>query len=228
MFCACGWPMQSSFCFAPAAGLCKAVFVSAPLGFEKIVFFDFRRIKKSQNSLILRVKVSKLPYFEGFSTQNYHQRIGREKSYPTIYFLSPTELRSPSYARFCTHIMMSLSCVSTIIVVRRSPVANRRYTMVIIHAYIMARGHCNQATKTHESSQDVSRARSALGVRGPCPRVGGAGGAAAPPRGLAERTSRGTSFQGTSLGGPRNQPERVPRGTRARDGPVQDTDYSGT
>ena len=51
----------------------------------------------------------------------------------------------------------------------------------------MARGHCNQATKTHESSQDVSRARSALGVWEPCPRVGGAGGAAAPPRGLAER-----------------------------------------
>ena len=48
----------------------------------------------------------------------------------------------------------------------------------------MARGHFNQATKTHELSQDVSRARSALGVRGRCPRVGGAGGAAAPQRGL--------------------------------------------
>ena len=53
----------------------------------------------------------------------------------------------------------------------------------------LSRRHCNQATRTHESSQDVSRARSALGVRGPCPRVGGAGGAAAPPRGLAERTT---------------------------------------
>ena len=97
--------------------------------------------------------------------------------------------------------MMSLSCVSTIIVVRRSPVANRRYTMVIIHAYIMARGHCNQATQTHESSQNVSRARSALGVRAPCPRVGGgAVGAAASLRGLAERKSRGTSFHwGTSF-----------------------------
>ena len=52
----------------------------------------------------------------------------------------------------------------------------------------LSRRHCNQATKTHESSQDVSRARSALGVQGPCPWVGGAGGAAAPPRGLAERT----------------------------------------
>ena len=34
--------------------------------------------------------------------------------------------------------------------------------------------------------------------------------------------------RGTSLGGSRNQPERVPRGTRAGCGPIQVTDYFGT
>ena len=33
----------------------------------------------------------------------------------------------------------------------------------------LSRRHCNQATKTHESSQDVSRARSALGSGGLAP-----------------------------------------------------------
>ena len=34
--------------------------------------------------------------------------------------------------------------------------------------------------------------------------------------------------RGTSLGGSRNQPERVPRGTRAGCGPIQLTDCFGT
>ena len=34
--------------------------------------------------------------------------------------------------------------------------------------------------------------------------------------------------QGTSLGGPRKQPERVPEGTRAGSGSVSDTEYFGT
>ena len=33
---------------------------------------------------------------------------------------------------------------------------------------------------------------------------------------------------GPSLGGPRNQPERVPRVTKGGCGPEQDTDYFGT
>ena len=39
--------------------------------------------------------------FEGFKPQNIDRRTRLEKSYPTNYFLSPTELRSPSYGRFC-------------------------------------------------------------------------------------------------------------------------------
>ena len=54
----------------------------------------------------------------------------------------------------------------------------------------MGRGHCNQAAKTHESSQDVSRARSALGVRGPWGRQ--------PPR-VGSRKEHPREAQGTSL-----------------------------
>ena len=55
------------------------------------------------------LNVKKHPYLDGFPLQKCYHQLWREKSYPTIYFLSPTDVRSPSYDLFCvsgTHIFL--------------------------------------------------------------------------------------------------------------------------
>merc|ERR1712039_296976 len=55
------------------------------------------------------------PCFEGFKSQNIDRRTRLEKSYPTNYFLSPTELRSPSYDRFYVYVFGPVFCRSRLL-----------------------------------------------------------------------------------------------------------------
>ena len=83
-----------------------------------------------------------------------------------------------SLLRLNNYCRSSLACRS----LGRSPVARPQYFWLRTAPVFLARGHCNQATKTHESSQDVSRARNALAVSpGALPLAGGCGGDGSPP-----------------------------------------------